>query len=344
MNDIDCSQLCDGLVVKNYREMCLLLNEQENAGNSKKSQIKRWKRFFAFKREGQKFIVTKVYDNPLKPIIVRRNKKGVYFHYIKPLLLRLLAENEYGLINTSKKMLYDNLGMINVNYTKYSPKLDFGDDRKNVYNDNILALLIDDIKRFAGITVDRENIDYFYSVTEKKLNSILNSSIKSMQAKLLITCLNNYIIYKNGEEFSADNEQATIINEVHDIVLENMGMKNIRNVIIEDRIKEFYRRVNAMTKDKYEWQAVVSNLIIVSLSNIAAISDKERDSYRKELNRVVMNYFEQDILAKKEKYGNGEWGTANPMRDNTNPKKVKIIQRENFIDVQRCLLDYLVKI
>ena len=56
--------LKEGLIVKNYKEMCKLLGEEERTGNSKISQLKEWKRHFGFYKEGNKFIITEVYDEP----------------------------------------------------------------------------------------------------------------------------------------------------------------------------------------------------------------------------------------------------------------------------------------
>ena len=55
------------MVVKNYKEMCKLLEEKEKSGgDSKKCQLKNWKRFFTWENQGQKFIIKEIYDEPLQ--------------------------------------------------------------------------------------------------------------------------------------------------------------------------------------------------------------------------------------------------------------------------------------
>lgn len=104
-NDLDISVLRDYLKdkittsednsVKNYKLMCEFLKEEEGTGNSRKAQINRWKRYFEFHKEGQKFVIDEIYDEPqitldqrkyrhfvgeekfLVPI-ENRNSKGVY--------------------------------------------------------------------------------------------------------------------------------------------------------------------------------------------------------------------------------------------------------------------------
>jgi hypothetical protein len=83
-------------IIKNYKIMCELLNEKVSGGGStKKAQINRWKRYFEFHRDGQKYIIDKIYNNPLIAIDQRtlrpfvgeekflvsfedRHSKGVY--------------------------------------------------------------------------------------------------------------------------------------------------------------------------------------------------------------------------------------------------------------------------
>ena len=50
--------------IKNYKAMCELLNEYETTGNSKKAQLNRWKRYFDFHKDGQKFVIDEIYDEP----------------------------------------------------------------------------------------------------------------------------------------------------------------------------------------------------------------------------------------------------------------------------------------
>lgn len=53
------------LVVKNYKEMCKILEEEETTGNSKKAQQKKWARYFEFTKDEQKYIINDIYENEL---------------------------------------------------------------------------------------------------------------------------------------------------------------------------------------------------------------------------------------------------------------------------------------
>jgi len=59
-------KLIPGLVVKNYKEMCELLDEEiKGGGRTKSFQFDRWQRYFDYEKDGQKFIITKIYDIPI---------------------------------------------------------------------------------------------------------------------------------------------------------------------------------------------------------------------------------------------------------------------------------------
>jgi len=84
-NSVD-NQLLDDqvLIIKNYKEMCKILNEEEKTSNSKKAQQKEWKRYFDFGKEGQKYIIYEIYEKPLP--------KNMYINPIDTLNELLICE------------------------------------------------------------------------------------------------------------------------------------------------------------------------------------------------------------------------------------------------------------
>ncbi len=53
---------------KNYRKICEYLHEPIKTGKSKQLQLEDWKRYFEYKRDGNAFVITKVYDAPKEKI------------------------------------------------------------------------------------------------------------------------------------------------------------------------------------------------------------------------------------------------------------------------------------
>lgn len=55
-----------GQEIKNYKVLCELLEEPiKNGGKSKDYQLKDFERYFSFHKQGQKFIIDEVFDEPL---------------------------------------------------------------------------------------------------------------------------------------------------------------------------------------------------------------------------------------------------------------------------------------
>ena len=114
--EIDTSRLESGMVVRNYKEMCEMLNGEICDGNSKKAQLKEWSRYFAWEKKGQKFIILDIYDEPLPKDDGRQNK-NIYVQYIQVILMKILSKQK----NTKEpfyittNQLWRLLGMINNN-------------------------------------------------------------------------------------------------------------------------------------------------------------------------------------------------------------------------------------
>lgn len=56
------SNLQQGMVVKNYRELCKLLEIEVKAGNSKKAQLKELNKYIKYHKDGNKFIIDEIID------------------------------------------------------------------------------------------------------------------------------------------------------------------------------------------------------------------------------------------------------------------------------------------
>ena len=60
------------MVIKNYRELCKLLNTKEKAGDSKKAQLKEIQRYIKYKKRKYEFIIEEIYEEPLAKIDKRK--------------------------------------------------------------------------------------------------------------------------------------------------------------------------------------------------------------------------------------------------------------------------------
>ena len=106
-----------GQVVKNYKSLCELLDIEAKGGASKIAQLKEFNRYFEFEKQGHKYIITKIYENPKERIDNRMNGNNTVFSDdIEKLILNILASSKDDTITIARGQLYKALCMCNENY------------------------------------------------------------------------------------------------------------------------------------------------------------------------------------------------------------------------------------
>lgn len=245
---IDTSGLKLGMVVKNYREMCRILDEQICEGNSKKAQLKEWARYFLWEKKGQKFIILDIYDEPL-PKEDGRQDKNIYVQYIQVILMKILAKQrdskEPFYITTNQ--LWKLLGMINNHYKNIS--LDELNERIPEY----------EIKSF--------DMKKFYQRCNQRLREILFSSLNRLQNKALVKYdIEIVIVYidTNGEAIyePANDEQEKCVLKAERKALLDMKLETKRQVYAKFKDTEYFSRVNSYLQKWYGWEYTFSRIKI----------------------------------------------------------------------------------
>ena len=94
------NNLKPGMKVKNYKELCKLLEIEPKTSNSKKKQLKEIDEVIKYEKSGQAFIIKEIYDKktikaiPEKPRDKRyKNPKNIYAKYIQHVMLQYLNFN-----------------------------------------------------------------------------------------------------------------------------------------------------------------------------------------------------------------------------------------------------------
>ena len=74
----------EGMEVKNYKELCKLLEMPVKTSNSKKSQMKELERYVDFEQKGQKIIIQEIYSQPKEKVDNRLlgNNRKEFSNYI----------------------------------------------------------------------------------------------------------------------------------------------------------------------------------------------------------------------------------------------------------------------
>lgn len=82
--------LKNDMIVKNYTEMCLLLEEEKKTGYSKIAQHKEWERHFSFGKDGHKYIIKEIFETPV-PRGFRPD--DIYTKDVNTILKYMLSDN-----------------------------------------------------------------------------------------------------------------------------------------------------------------------------------------------------------------------------------------------------------
>lgn len=234
-------KITEGLIVRNYKEMCFLLEEEINGGDEKKAQLKEWERYFNYTKDGHKFIIVEIYAEPKKKE-VRKGNNSIYVEYIELLLMNYLAKRDknntlFSTIELLKGLSFANskyfacrdaissyntndaCNDINVDGNDYEDNDNWLDDldlEENLYESSkskeeetlntetdITEIFLEDINKDNSVCVDEYDLNNFFARTHLKFQRILESALKSLRNRCLIDLEERTFIVmrKNGKDF-----------------------------------------------------------------------------------------------------------------------------------------------
>jgi hypothetical protein len=259
------SNLKENMIVKNYKELCQLLEIEPTTSNSKKAQFKELEQYIKYEKQGQKFIIIEIYNEVKEKVdmrtIVKENDKrhdgnnNIYGEDIKQLLLLMMASSMDNEIILPISILLNKLSMTNRNYSL---------GRRN--QDKLSEVL----------QIDEKYVNEFYDTTHSNLKRTLENNLNLLDRKSLLRWRTVRMIckkvaeikynefdeieidvdtdkvqYNIKEEYSvATKEQDLIILEAENEVLEELGLEDINDVFRHSATETFYKKVNRIISKK----------------------------------------------------------------------------------------------
>lgn len=254
------SNLTNGQVVKSYKQLCEIIGEKNKGGDSKKAQLKEFERYVKYHKDGNKFVIDEIYEEPLKKV---DNRGGKSAEYIKDIEINIMGElyrngkkNDY-VVGTT--YLLRSTGMMNVNYSYCKKRQD---------------------KLATYLDIDNDIVYDYYTSVDSMLSSNLYRSLLNLENKALIELNITTIVCKNitqevsyehtieVDKYEEDieiinprvdyvktfNEASQLENEIilksKGNVLDEMGLKTISSVFSTGRINEYYNRLNEVIRNK----------------------------------------------------------------------------------------------
>ena len=224
--------LKEGMVIKNYRELCGYLGWNVTTGNAKKSQFKDLERYCKYHKEGQKIIVDEIYNEPLPPVENKRN--DVYGEYLEKFIIHELSYhplNEHNVINMPKGELFLKLHMVNSNY---------GVGRNH-------------INKFSRyLNMPTQIVHEFYHTSSTKMRSAIERTLNRLQSRCLIKyTMILYVRTINNEKRPATEEETKVITEIERQVLVELELLNKQDAFVKGKWKEYQDEVNNRTTELF---------------------------------------------------------------------------------------------
>lgn len=236
--------LKNGQVIKNYKELCLVLgiDPKKTGSNPYKAQFKELERYCKYHKEGHKIIIDEIYSKELEKVDKRSNNKGgnniKYANDMEYLILSLLNKFKISKdekVGFSKNLLFSHCGLINENY-----RLIKGNTLK-------FSQLVD-----MPVQTINECFDY----TNNRMLKTLQSTLNRMQRQSLITWSNGYnmvLIDDLGKEYLevASVKAEKIIMSIERNLMLKMGYSNKRLIFTAGQWNLFKDQAIKQLKEIY---------------------------------------------------------------------------------------------
>jgi hypothetical protein len=194
----------EGMVFKNYKELCLFLEQPVVDGGSKRSQLEMFQRYFEYSKDGYKFTITHVYLEPLT--LEQFDTDGIYSGLIQKLLLdyleKFMLSNSNKPLLLSKSQMYELLGLITEDYIEYRD------------NKNELCKILN---------ISKDVVNEFYTFTSSRLYGYCETALRSLVKRSVINIKPNTFILNVGRRATRlcdEFEEKEILTHEYDVMRE----------------------------------------------------------------------------------------------------------------------------
>ncbi len=271
--------------IKNYKALCTLLEIPVLNGRAKRYQLDSLGRFFEYERVGNKYIITKIIDEPSQKNDLRvKGNHSIYVTYIESILLNYFITKGKAQCSFTRNNLWRELGMINDNYNLFFSgssmlkKLQVYDHRINQWQ-----------------------LTNFYNRTRAKFNDILKCALNNLQNRKLIEyreCIwaRKDSRYGHGRKQYFEVKKSTQIAAVMECEKEALKALNCRSIqeVIYSKDKkvnwEKYCEIrNAFLYDKLGWDFVYKKFSIICNQKFLAEGLREN-------NDELLHYLNAEVI------------------------------------------------
>lgn len=169
-------KLTVGKVIKNYKELCVILDIEPKTGKSKQLQIQELERYCKYHKEGNKFVIDEIFQEVQTKMDKRKlgnnNNQAKCLRYLLCNLLSAYKIEQNEVIGFSKGLLLRKLNLINENYVsaktqrlQYAQALEVDKIALDECIEYIDNRSINAVKKAMQVLLNQKVIGYKYSYT-----------------------------------------------------------------------------------------------------------------------------------------------------------------------------------
>lgn len=227
-----------GQVIKNYKELCAILEVEVKSGNTKLAQFKEIERYCRYHKEGNKFIIDEIFQKEQPKMDKRKlgnnNDQAKCLRYLLCNLLSSYKIEQNEVVGFSKGLLLRKLNLINDNYInakvqrlQYAEVMEVSKMALDECIEYIDNRSINAIKKAIQVLVNQKVIGYKYSYTwvdhkgvhnhccTLEHNAIMEAEFEVME-KMKIRCKGKIFEFGRWNEFKRD-VKLYLMNKYNDL-------------------------------------------------------------------------------------------------------------------------------
>jgi hypothetical protein len=266
------NNLKEGQIIKNYKELCNILNIKVTTSDSKTKQLEELSLYCNYERQGNKYIINKIIDNPTITLNdILKNKNSKYIHLLSNIILEYLYNDPKQLKEIPLFSFLELLGITNTNYKA-----------GNIYKK--------ELSQIHNIQI--ASIYYFYSNTKNDFRRLIERCLSNLQKRSVLFWSKCIIIvekFKDEEGHyytrtrKADKEEA---EEILNIQRETLKYMNYNNMFEVMKDKKAMKEFNNILKKELGYNYFLAYDLIIG---DRAIKIEYEETKKKEVNKLMVN-------------------------------------------------------
>lgn len=340
------------MVIKNYKQLCQLLGRPICSGNSKIAQFNDWSRYFSYEKQGQKIIITEIFDEPKAKQDGRvKGNRSIFTDDIAYVLLEHIHRTNKHTFTLNE--LYSLLGFVNERYHSLEHYLRLNKEHN--------TQSIEELPNAVATVFDVKD---FYRRATQKMYRLLYTTLDNLQKRNLISYEKKKVfVYKDANNNSVAKKCSTdrelkILNDVKIRVLAEMNFSSEQEMYGKFKHIEFYSKIVKYLKEMYDLDYFYTEILITPQANLntgiltEVLCRRHRENINTNLIASLNEQMEKRYIINKSNYDESFHFAYENEKNNTAFGEVSenmidcqcFKPSDTYVDAQKEIVKYLLKI